>query len=90
MTLEGIERVLAGRAMVRAVGDPVLPYVSRVAQVIFARMKADVDGDVEGVRAAEAEYDALVEEVREAAARWRAEGRGDYARRVEILLRTSL
>lgn len=90
VTLEGIERELAGRVSVRSVGDAVLPFVSRVAQAIFSRMKADVEGDAEAVAAAEAEYDAVVEDARAAAAEWRAEGLGDFARRLEILLRMRL
>jgi hypothetical protein len=88
--LGAIAGELAGRVGAARPDDPVMPFVTRTARAIFRRMSADVQGDTEGVRRAEEEYEEIVEDARVLAERWRAEGRGRLARRLEILLRKDL
>lgn len=88
VSLARIERELTGRALLVAKGDPVIPFVSRLARIIHAQMTADAERDEEAAARADAAYDALIEDAREAAGRWNAQGRRDRVHRLEILLRT--
>ena len=90
VTLSGIIQSLSGRAAIVRQGDPVIPWVSRVAQAVFERMKADVDGDEAWIQRADASYNAIVEEAEVTAERWRSEGREDLVRRLSLLLKVSL
>jgi hypothetical protein len=85
-----VQRVLAGRAMIRRTDDPVLPWVSRVAEAIFEGMKADLSRDPHWIEAAREGFRMLVEEAQEQARVWKAEDRPDYARRLSIALRREL
>ena len=90
ISLSGVFRSLAGRAAIVRRDDPVIPWVSRVADAVFQRMKADAEGDLERLRLAEEEYSSIVEEASETAERWKEEGRPDLVRRLSLLLKTPL
>lgn len=81
-----VETVLAGRARVETEHDPIAPWVRKVAQVLMDKMGDDPDSREK----AEEAYGRLLDEAREQASVWRAEGKDALVRRLSILMKSNL
>jgi hypothetical protein len=83
-TLSGVERVLSGRAQVERPGDPIIPWVKKLARVLMEKMGRPPSETA----LADKHYEELVDEAREQAEIWKTEGRDDLVSRLSTLLKT--
>jgi hypothetical protein len=84
-TLGGVQALLEGRALIRRVDDPVLPWVRRMSESIFEAMKAQASRDPAWMERAQAEWEQLMQELDAQFIEWQAEGHEDYVRRASLV-----